>query len=75
MRVYINVGVADTAATLTVGIAGDEYAAVATNDPQTVGLYVVDLFSTTVGALKATVAATAATGGATADVIVEYKNA
>jgi len=76
LRVYVNVGTADGSATLTVGVTGTPaaYAGTTDTDPTVIGLYKIDLFSTTVGALQATVAGTAATGGATADVIVEYKN-
>ena len=76
MRAYINIGTAsDAATTLTIGTTagGAEYADASTNDPQSAGLYVVDLFSTTVGDLRAVVATPGTVGSA--EVIVEYKNA
>jgi hypothetical protein len=77
LRVYINVGVADSTATLTIGTTagGAEYAGTTTNDPSIVGLYVAHLFSTVVGPIRAIVAATNGDAGATADVVVEYKTA
>jgi len=77
LRVLINVtGASDAATTLTIGTTagGAEYAAAATNDPEAAGLYAVDLMSGTVGALRAVVA-TPSAGAASADVVVEYKNA
>ena len=75
-KVMINVTAAsDAVTTLTVGTTagGAEYAAAGTNDPEATGLNMVDLFSSTVGALRAVVATPGTVGSA--DVIVEYRNA
>ena len=74
-KVLINVTVADSTATLTIGTtaSGAAYADATTNDPSIVGIYVAELMSTTVGALRGVVAGSALTAGSNADVIVEYK--
>ena len=76
LRVKVQVSAADTGtATLTVGKVGstDAYMTDVENDPQTVGLYVAELYAVEAASVEvvATVAGTAASG--TATVIVEYQ--
>jgi len=76
LSVKVNVTIADTAATLAVGISGtpDAYMADTENDPQTVGLYLAEcMVVNSAVQIIATVASTAATASASATVVVTYQ--
>jgi hypothetical protein len=78
LSVKVSVGVADTAATLVIGKSGGtgtEYMVATENDPQTVGMYMAEDDVDEAGAVQimATVATTAAVGGATCRVVVMYQ--
>ena len=77
LSVKVVVGLADAAATLSVGKAGSVAAYMATgeNDTQANGMYMAETFVTEAGSVQvnATVAATAATAGSTATVIFTYQ--
>jgi hypothetical protein len=77
LSVKVNVTVADTGATLSVGKTGSvaEYMTTAENDPQTQGLYVAECFVTEASAegLIATVASSSGSGSGSCVVIVTYQ--
>lgn len=77
VQVKVNVTVADTGATLTVGTSGTPaaYMTSGENDAQAIGLYVAETYvlDATGTQIIATVASSAATGGSTCTVMVEYK--
>jgi hypothetical protein len=77
LSVKVNVTVADTGATLSVGKTGSvaAYMTTAENDPQTQGLYVAECFVTEAGAegLIATVASSSGSGSGSCVVIVTYQ--
>jgi len=77
LSVKVNVTVADTAATLSVGKTASvaAYMTTAENDPQTVGMYLAEDMINEAGAVQifATVAATAATSGSSCQVVVTYQ--
>lgn len=79
LSVKVKVTVADASATLSVGEsttpAAARYMSTAENDPQTTGLYLAETYDTDAGSVQvtATVAGSAATAGASCQVIVEYQ--
>ena len=76
LSVKVNVTTADTGATVSIGKAGAiaAYADTNSNDPSSTGLYVAEDYILEASAVQviATVAATAATAGSSAIVIVSY---
>ncbi len=76
LSVKVNVTVADTGATLEVGITGTPaaYMSAAENDPQTVGLYLAECMVVNAAVqIIATVASTASTASSSATVVVTYQ--
>lgn len=77
LSVKVNVTVVDTAATLSIGKTGSVAAYMTTgeNDAQSTGLYLAETYVTEAGAVQviATVASSAASSGASCNVIVQYQ--
>jgi hypothetical protein len=77
LRTRLNVTIADTAATVVVGVTGttNKYMKDTENNPQVIGLYIADTYIDEGSAIQgfATVASTAGTSGATCTLFVEYK--
>ena len=77
LRVKIKVTTADASALLSVGKTGSlaAYMTTGENDAQATGLYITEDYITEAGSVQvsATVSGTAATAGASCDVIVEYQ--
>ena len=76
LSVKVKVTTADAGATLSVGHAGgiSDFMTTAENDPQTVGIYMAELYNTASGGTQvtATVASSAGTSGSSCLVIVTY---
>lgn len=79
LSVKVKVTVADASATLSVGESttpnAARYMTTAENDPQTTGLYLAEVYDADAGSVQvtATVAGSAATSGASCQIIVEYQ--